>query len=90
MKNLNEKRAEKMQDNRLWTPLDCLKALVRDIEIGDINPCALHVSYWETNDGSENKESSKSYKYASSNLTRPEEIALLNVALKYALEDWIE
>lgn len=34
--SINEARAEKAQDACLWTPLDCLKALVREIESGEM------------------------------------------------------
>ena len=33
--NLREARANKAEDARLWTPLDALKALVRDLENGE-------------------------------------------------------
>lgn len=36
--NLNEVRALKAEDARLWTPLDCLKAVVRDLENGELKP----------------------------------------------------
>lgn len=36
--NLREVRALKEQNARLWTPLDCLKAVVRDLESGDLKP----------------------------------------------------
>lgn len=36
--SFNEARAEKEGDGRLWTPLECLKALVRDLENGACNP----------------------------------------------------
>jgi len=36
--NLSEARANKENDARLWTPLDCLKAIVRDLESGELRP----------------------------------------------------
>lgn len=36
--NLNEVRAIQANDATLWTPLDCLKALVRDLESGECAP----------------------------------------------------
>lgn len=36
--NLREFRANKEQDAKLWTPLDCLKAVVRDLESGEMKP----------------------------------------------------
>ena len=32
--SLNEERAEREQNAKLWTPLEALKALVRDLESG--------------------------------------------------------
>ena len=36
--NFREMRALKEQDGTLWTPLDCLKALVREFESGETKP----------------------------------------------------
>lgn len=36
--NLREARATKQDDATLWTPLDCLKALVRELESGECKP----------------------------------------------------
>ena len=36
--NFNEARALNKQDSTLWTPLDCLKAVVRDLESGETEP----------------------------------------------------
>lgn len=33
--NFREARAIKKKDARLWTPLDCLKSIVRDLESGE-------------------------------------------------------
>jgi hypothetical protein len=34
--NFNEAKAVKEQNSTLWTPLDCLRALVRDFENGEM------------------------------------------------------
>ena len=36
--NFREAHALKQEDGTLWTPLDCLKALVRDLESGEMKP----------------------------------------------------
>lgn len=36
--SLSEARAVKADDARLWTPLECLKAIVRDLESGELKP----------------------------------------------------
>lgn len=36
--SLAEARANKEKDATLWSPLDCLKALVRDLESGECAP----------------------------------------------------
>jgi hypothetical protein len=45
--SLSEMRAKKADDASLWEPLDCAKALVRDIESGKIRPRNLLVLYAE-------------------------------------------
>lgn len=44
VRSLGEVKAEKAQDCRLWTPLEALKALVRDIEAGEIAPEMVYVA----------------------------------------------
>ena len=36
--SFNEARATKEQDARLWTPLECIKAILRDLETGELKP----------------------------------------------------
>lgn len=51
--SLNERRAVESEDSTKWTPLDCAKALVRDIENGTLKPARMFVIYEiEADDGS--------------------------------------
>ena len=36
--NFNEARADKENDGTLWTPLECLKSAVRELEDGTLKP----------------------------------------------------
>lgn len=36
--NLNEARAVKSSDATMWTPEECLKAILRDLASGDLKP----------------------------------------------------
>lgn len=49
--NLNEARALKEQNAKLWTPLDCFRAIVRDLESGQLKPVdAVYVAMLRKND----------------------------------------
>ena len=48
--SLNEVRAEKEGDCRMWSVAECLRAVLRDIEEGKINPDAVYVAMRETGD----------------------------------------
>src|SRR5262249_4457613 len=51
--SLAERRAEKDDDSKKWSPADALRAALRDIEQGKANPTHLAVHYYETKpDGS--------------------------------------
>lgn len=45
--NLNEVRAVTKGDSSLWSPRDCLEAVLRDIKNGEIKPDSLMVLYSE-------------------------------------------
>ena len=48
--NFNEKRAEHANDAQLWTPLDCINALARDINSGRETASSMVVLYFSTED----------------------------------------
>lgn len=83
IENLNEARAEKAGDNTLWTPLDLVRAMLRDIEDGTIKPTSMVVHYYE-----ENPDGSSNHGFYLSNLTREQHIAILELAKWRSLEDW--
>jgi len=81
--NLNKARAEKANDARLWTPLDALKDLVAEIEAGRETVDGLSINFWRTL-----PDGGKQHGYVVAGLTRPENIALLEVSKMRAIDDW--
>lgn len=80
---LNEMRALKVEDNRLWTPLECAKAFVRDIESSKINADAVVISYYD-----KHKDGSRTLYEYTANLDHEQMIALLVVAQNKAVARW--
>lgn len=60
--NLAEERAVRDGDCRKWTPVDALKACLRDIENGDINPDILYIAM--VRDNEERNEASYDFQVA--------------------------
>lgn len=83
IENLNEARAHKEKDCRLWSPLEALEALVRDIKSGELNPSQLVVHHL-----TENEDKSQSLGYVAAGVTLPDHIALLRVAETRLINDW--
>lgn len=81
--SLGEARAHKDSDARHWSPLDALKALVRDIEAGQINPVAISAWYWH-----ENSDKSTSLHYSAAGLTYEQHVAMLGLAHHKTIADW--
>lgn len=72
--NFREARALKANDSKLWTPLDCLKALVRDLESGEMKPVdALYVAMVRKN----NDEQAQSFPFYAAGTTTLEYRAIL-------------
>lgn len=82
--SLNEARAEKAGDNSLWSPLDCVRAIARDIEDGEISPQSIFVIAVKYEGDGEMVIS----RYRS-NLDGVHEVALLAVASSKAVARWI-
>lgn len=80
-----EARAHAASDARLWTPLEALKALVRDIESGKHNPQHLAIHYIE----GDLDKGGGSYGYCIAGLSTTQHIALLEVARTDALKEWM-
>lgn len=80
--NFAEQRALANEDNSLWSPRDCIAAVLRDIDSGKIAPTAVMIHYYEPDgDG-------QAHNFYLSNLNFPEHIAMLNVALWDTMERW--
>lgn len=76
-------RAAKEQDGNLWSPIDCLRQIIKDIEEGIITPSAVHVSL-----KIQLPDDNMQYRWYQAGLTRAEQIALMAVAQKELIEDW--
>jgi hypothetical protein len=82
--SLAEARAAKEEDSTLWTPLDMARALVRDIESGEINPDQISVQYLY-----ENPEGDRAHGFYAAGLNYLEHVGLLNIALAGVMKSWI-
>lgn len=74
--SLAEARAAKAHDNRLWSPLDCLDKVRRDIESGEIKPRRLMVVYEELVDEAKPEGLKHQGRYLA-NVPLSEQIAML-------------
>ena len=85
IKSFAEAKANKNRDSCAWTPLECLKALMRDIEAGEVKPEKLCVHFFEE----PNEETGRTHHgFYASGLSFPDHISLLHVAMARTLEDW--
>ena len=83
--SLNEARAVKAADNTLWSPLECLKAVVRDVEAGVCKPVKVFIVMEEEGPGKRNL-----FTRYRSNLPRDQEIAILEICKHRAVSDWLD
>lgn len=81
--SLNERRAMAHQDSGLWSPLECLEALVRDIKAGKVSPEALVVHWYEPQPGG-----GSDLMQTNANMTYEAELALLTLATHNCIENW--
>lgn len=81
--SLAEARALKANDSRLWTPIDCARAFLRDIESGAINP--RDVAIWFNEPDGEGS----TLRYYTANLTLEGHVYLLNHALRQTLSNGV-
>ena len=85
MDEVAKKRAELKNDCREWTPLDALEDLVRAIKNKEADPSEIVIHWFE-----DQKNGSRKHGYQCAGVTYSSHIALLNVALKCVLEDWMD
>lgn len=76
----SEERVSRARKN--WTPLDALKNVIADIESGEIVIEELACHYIRK-DGASRKTG-----FVLAGVSRAEHVALLNIALAEAIEDW--
>ena len=81
--SLNEARAQKASDNKLWTPLDCAEAFVRDIKSGKARPQRALILYEEPE-----PDGGFTINAYAANMQRDTEIALLHMRLHAATHKW--
>lgn len=83
VESLEKARADKAGDARLWTPLDCLREVLRLVEAGDLKIDKIVILHRE-----EIESGGTTGGYFMAGMTRPELIAVLAVAQANAVEDW--
>lgn len=81
--SLSEARAREAEDSRLWSPVECVRALLRRMESGEVNALNIAIHWWEG-------DPDKGMVLCQSNakLTRPEHLALLVMAQDQAMRQW--
>ena len=82
---LNEHRADKEQNNKLWTPADCIKAFQRDMDDGTIKPTRVLIIYEEDIPGSKDTAIA-AYR---ANVDRDTEVTLLWLMLNLVTDKFI-
>ena len=81
MDELAAKRAERSNDCRLWSAEDCLEDALKEVKGKKVH-MAIH---WFEID----EDGGRVHHFAASNVTYPEHIALLNIALRDCIDNWI-
>lgn len=82
--SLGERRAVANGDCREWTPIECVRALLRDLEAGLLKPEQLCV-HMLTPNGEGHR-----HKYYVAGMSFPQHIAMLEVAKQRAVSEWLE
>ena len=83
--SLNEARANKLNDNCLWTPEDCVTAFLRDMKAGVVRPTKIVLIYEE-----DIPEGGGRISVYLANVKRDQEIALLEMRKHFAMHKWAE
>jgi hypothetical protein len=79
--SLGARRAVEAGDNRLWTPVECLHDVIREIENGTVSAngvLVLHLTKTDT---------TFDVGYSSSNIKSSEMLAMLEIAKQVILEE---
>lgn len=83
MDDLAKRRAERKDDAKLWKPIDALEDVLASLKSGERTPSQLVIWYME-----ETPEK-MTVNYCVAGVTRQEHVALLALAQRQMLEDWI-
>lgn len=83
MDDLAKRRAEREDDSKLWKPVDALEDVLASVKSGERKPTQLII--WYVEDG----EQKMTVNYCVAGVTREEHIALLALAQRNMLDDWL-
>jgi hypothetical protein len=88
--NLNEERAYRANDSKLWSPKDALEAALRDIEDGTIKPTrmVIHLLEPSVDEHGEPEEGSTLLHYVAG-ASFDEHVALLELAKHITIKRWL-
>lgn len=82
--NINELRAHKEGDSKLWSPQEALEAVLRDIKSEKIKPISIAIHYWhDLGDGD------KSLRSTQANLDTEGHIVLLEISKTAIIQGYL-
>lgn len=84
IESLNKVRADKHGDSRMWAPADALRDMLGCIERGEICPSQMVIHFLE-----EREDGGSDHHYYAAGVTFPQHLALLAIANRRAMDDWI-
>jgi hypothetical protein len=88
VRSLGAARAEKAQDSRLWTPVECLEDLLARFNAGEFENCKKLAVHFITDDDPEDPDGQHSHHYQLAGLTYESHVALLHLGLARVVECW--
>lgn len=81
--NFRKARAEKLEDGKLWTPLDALECIAQEIREGKSKPKMLAIHWLEESD-----DGSNDFHFCQAGLNNFEHLALLKLAETSVIKRW--
>ena len=76
--DLGKYRTDKSRDSRDWTPLECLREVLREVEAKELDPSELLILY---KDGTNSGTVSDAISYRSAGLASPQAVFLIQTVL---------
>lgn len=86
--NLNEERAYRASDSKLWTPEDALRAALRDIEDGTIKPTRMVIHLLEPLEDEAGEPDGHELHHYVAGASFDEHVALLELAKAATIDRW--